>query len=91
MDKLFVDTFIKDQSPKSGQSRPLLVEASDGKRYILKNNIVYINGTWVDENCAFFNEVVGHFLATFYIFFRNHDKIVVKIETKGASKWPRMN
>jgi len=65
LDKLFVDTFIKDQSPKSGQSRPLLVEASDGKRYILKNNIVYINGTWVDENCAFFNEVVGHFLATF--------------------------
>lgn len=65
MKKLYVDTFLKDQSPSQGQSRPLLVQASDGNQYFIKNNMVRINGTWVDENAAFFNEVISHKIAKY--------------------------
>lgn len=62
---MYVDTFLKDQSPSQGQSRPLLVQASDGNQYFIKNNMVRINGSWVDENAAFFNEVVSHKIAKY--------------------------
>lgn len=66
MDKLFVDTFIKAQAPKLGQSQPLMIQASDGERYFIKNNCVrFPDGNWRNENCAFFNEVLGHKIARF--------------------------
>lgn len=66
MEQLFVDTFIKSHSPQMGQSRPLLVQASNGEKYFLKNNMVrFPDGTWKDENCAFFNEVLSSELANY--------------------------
>lgn len=66
MERLLVDTFIKSQSPQLGQSRPLLVQASNGEKYFLKNNMVrFPDGNWQDENCAFFNEVISSKLADY--------------------------
>lgn len=66
MNKLYVDTFIKDQAPQLGQSKPILVHASDGEVYYLKNDKVRMNnGNWYDENCAFFNEVLAYKVAKF--------------------------
>ena len=65
MKKLYVDTFLKEQSPIQGQSRPLLIQASDGNQYFIKNNMVRIDGIWVDENAVFFNEVVSHRVSKF--------------------------
>lgn len=66
MEKLFVDTFIKSQSPQLGQSKPLLVQASDGNKYFLKNNMVNFPDEWKNENCAFFNEVLSHKITNFF-------------------------
>lgn len=63
--KLYVDTFLKEQSPSLGQSRPLLVQASDGNKYFIKNNMVNLPQGWKNENSVFFNEVISHKIANF--------------------------
>ncbi|EGP4909418.1 MULTISPECIES: HipA family kinase [Enterococcus] len=65
MQKLFVDSFIKDQAPNLGQSRPLLVQASDGDLYFIKNNFVRTNEGWINENAVFFHEVLAHNMAKY--------------------------
>lgn len=65
MERLYVDSFIKDQAPKLGQSKPLLVQASNGELYYIKNNYVYHNGNWIDENAVFFHEVLAYNIARY--------------------------
>ena len=67
MQKLFVDSFIKDQAPNLGQSRPLLVQASDGDLYFIKNNFVRTNEGWINENAVFFHEVLAHNMAKYWV------------------------
>ncbi|UQF23590.1 hypothetical protein PML95_07605 [Vagococcus lutrae] len=81
MKELYVDTFIKDQSPMLGQSKPLLVQASDGNEYFIKNNMVRLSdGRWIDENAAFFHEVVSHNVAK-YLGITTPEIAILEIET----------
>lgn len=61
MSILNVSTFLKELGEdQGGVSKPVLVLASDGKRYILKNQNVYEPGNngWVNYNCMFLQELL---------------------------------
>lgn len=79
MKKLYVDTFFKEQSPSLGQSRPLLVQASDGNKYFIKNNMVRFHDGWKNENAAFFNEIISHKIAK-YLGINTPDIAILEIE-----------
>ena len=84
MKKLYVDTFLKDQAPLLGQSRPLLVMASDGEEYFIKNNMVRFESEWHNENAAFFNEIVSSRVAN-YLEIPTPEIAILELETDVMS------
>ena len=52
-----VDAILTSLMPKSGQSKPIAILASNGKKYILKRQIVTIDGNQVNEDSVFMQEL----------------------------------
>lgn len=59
-DTLYIDMVHEEEAPKQGISKPIAITASNGKTYILKNNIVKYPG-WTkpsNQDAEFFQEVL---------------------------------
>lgn len=59
-----VDAILTSLIPKAGQSKPISILASNGKKYMLKKQIVTINGNKINEDSVFMQELFVTQLAT---------------------------
>ncbi|KRN70709.1 HipA family kinase [Carnobacterium maltaromaticum] len=59
VDKYFADTYLNGTVPELGASKPVIIEAENGKEYFLKTDIV--NG--MKQDAVFFQELLSSLLA----------------------------
>ncbi|MCT0193901.1 hypothetical protein [Lactiplantibacillus plantarum] len=65
-EELYIDMIHEEESPKQGCSKPVTVTASNGKQYILKNNMVKYpdKDSATDQDAEFFQEALVSEIAT---------------------------
>ncbi|RND38921.1 hypothetical protein FAM18132_00911 [Lacticaseibacillus paracasei] len=65
MKTLQIEDWIKSENPQLGQSKPLMIIASDQNRYFLKRQHIRDNGNWIEEDAVFFQEYLVSAIANF--------------------------
>lgn len=63
VDQIQVDAHIESGNPELGMSKPVLVRGSNGKRYLMKNDVVMRNGNKDVQDASLFQELFCGLLA----------------------------
>lgn len=82
-----VDAFLKQFG--QGISAPILIIASDGNKYVLKNEKIESQSGWVEYNSMFFNELLAHQIAR-YLDVPTPDVAIVDVDPEHLNNGPSL-